>query len=457
MANTETVNVRMVACDILLEMDKSGEYSNLLLNQVLSKYNYWPVRDKSFCKRLVEGCVERRIQLDYVIDQFSKTKVNKMKPLIRTLLRLSTYQLLFMDSIPDSAVCNEACKIADKRGFHTLKGFVNGVLRSIQRGKDSIPYPDKEKDFVAYLSVMYSVPEFLVRLWMEEYSAKEVEAILSGLLKERPVSIRFVSHLLEEEIKEYVKEWQEEGVLVTKSQLLPYAYHLKGVSGVENLSGFEEGVFYVQDVSSMLAVEAAGIKEGDLVLDVCAAPGGKSLLASEKTGVSGKVIARDLTEYKTNMIRENVERLQVENVMVQCKDATVLDERMVERADVLLADLPCSGLGIMGRKSDIKYHCTKESLEDIVTLQKNIIDTIWQYVKAGGTMLFSTCTIRQAENEDMVAYITENYPFELEEITLPNMELVKNQAILRKNGCVQLLPGMGETDGFFFARLKRKS
>lgn len=456
MANTEQVNIRMVACDILLEMDKTGEYGNLLLNQVLYKYNYWQARDKAFLKCLVEGSVERRIQIDYVINQFSKTKVNKMKPLIRTILRMGTYQLLFMDAVPDSAVCNEACKLAEKRGFHTLKGFVNGVLRSIARQKEQIVYPDFEKDRKAYLSVMYSVPEFLIDTWLATYSFEKLQGILQGLLDKRPVTVRFTSDLSKEQITACLDEWKREGVTVTQSQLLPYAYHLQNVAGVENLTGFEEGMFYVQDVSSMLAVEAAGIKEGDLVLDVCAAPGGKSLLAAEKTKESGRVIARDLTEYKTNLIKENVERLNRTNVFVQCKDATVFDEKMVERADVVLADLPCSGLGIMGRKPDIKYHCTPESLNHVVELQKQIIDTVWQYVKPNGTLLYSTCTIHKEENEDMISYITEKYPFERVSLREEPQSGNSLKEFATEEGCIQLLPGYGETDGFFFAKLKRK-
>ena len=205
----------------------------------------------------------------------------------------------------------------------------------------------------------------------------------------------------------------------------------------------------------MLAVEAAGISEGDFVLDVCAAPGGKSLHAATKTGENGRVEARDVTERKTDLIEENKDRLKKSWVHTKVQDASVLDESMIECADVVLADVPCSGLGILGKKRDIKYRVSKESLEAVCELQKKIIDTVWQYVKPGGTLLYSTCTIHKAENEDMVSYITEKYPLETESLNeyLPR-ELWSETT---EKGFLQMLPGVQESDGFFIARLKRKA
>lgn len=218
---------------------------------------------------------------------------------------------------------------------------------------------------------------------------------------------------------------------------------------------FREGKFTVQDGSSMLAVEAAGIREGDFVLDVCAAPGGKSLLAAARAGKTGSVEARDLTERKTDLIEENKIRLHKKNIAVKVWDAKLPDKDMIGKADVVLADVPCSGLGVLGKKRDIKYRVTPESLEEIVKLQKEILDTVWQYVKPGGTLLYSTCTIRRAENQDMVSYLTERYPFEAESLNAYLPEALWSETT--EKGYLQLLPGEHECDGFFFARLKRKS
>lgn len=452
--NQKTENVRAIALEVLVQMEKEKEYSHVLIHQVLEKYDYMDIKDKAFLKRLLYGTIERTIQLDYVINSFSKTPVKKMKPVIRCILRMSVYQLLCMDSVPDAAVCNEACKLAEKKGFHTLKGFVNGILRAIARGRESIVYPDKEKEPVRALSVEYSVAEWLVSMWIREYGEETTVAMLKGFLEERPVTVRWSERLSESEREAYLKQWTKAGVSFHKSELMANAVHITECSGVKDLAGFAEGAFYVQDISSMLAVRAADIRENDFVLDVCAAPGGKSIYAAELTGEDGTVVARDITEYKTAMIAENAERMRCDQVRVQCRDASVLDERMIERADVVLADLPCSGLGIIARKPDIKYNCSEESLKEVVCLQKKIIDTIWQYVKRGGTLLYSTCTLNREENVEMVQYILEHYPYELvefqEDLRLPD------SAVRELPGTCQLLPGLDETDGFFFARLKRK-
>lgn len=446
-------NTREIILDMLMEITAKKEYSHKVIGQVLDKYNYMSGQDKAFMKRVTEGTIERQIQLDYVLNQFSKVPVNKMKPLIRNLLRMSTYQLLFMESIPDSAVCNEAVKLAGKRKFQNLKGFVNGVLRSVARGKESISYPDKKKEPVKALSVWYSCPEWLVELWLKEYDFETCERFLQALLEIHPVTVRLEEDLSAKEKEEVLTALEGKAKKVTAHPYLSYAYRVEGAEGFANMEPFRAGKFTVQDVSSMLAVEAAGIKEGDFVLDVCAAPGGKSLLAAEKAGKTGSVEARDLTERKTDLIEENKARLHRENVAVEVWDATVFDGSMAGKADVVLADVPCSGLGVLGKKRDIKYRVTPESLAEITKLQKNILDTVWQYVKPGGTLVYSTCTIRRAENQEMVSYLTEKYPFEPESLNAYLPETLWSETT--EKGYLQLLPGEHDCDGFFFARLRR--
>lgn len=428
-------NTREIILDTLLALEKGEEFSHRLLRGVLDKYNYLDSRDKAFIKRVTEGTIERQLELDYYLNQFSSVPVRKMKPLIRCLLRMSTYQIVYMDAIPDSAVCNEACKLAEKRKFRNLKGFVNGVLRNISKQKGELPLPDRGKKPIDFLSVKYSMPEWIVKMWLDEYGSEKTEKILEGLLQIHPVSLRFRTTLSEEERNGYIGEIKKQGVDIRQSQYLPYVYIVNNVEGVSTLPGFEEGAFTVQDISSALAVEAAGIKETDFVMDICGAPGGKSMLAAEK---AAKVLSRDVSDSKVAMIEENLTRMQADNVMIQVFDATVTDEAYIEKADVLLMDVPCSGLGVMGKKRDIKYHASPEGIANITELQRTIIRSSWQYVKPGGVLLYSTCTINRGENEDMVNWICENLPFELEESK-------------------QLLPGLMECDGFFFARLRRKN
>lgn len=432
------MNSREIILDILLEISGQNEYSNILITAVLNKYDYLEPREKAFIKHVAEGTLERRIQIDYVLDRYSKVPVRKMKPLIRELLRMSVYQILFMENVPDAAVCNEAVKLAKKRRFQTLQGYVNGVLRTIVREKDKIPYPERDKDIVRYFSICYSMPEWLVRHFQKAYGDEKTEKILQGFLERQPVCVRIDENLEEETRKEILDAWKRDGVKVKSHPALSYAFLLEGTEGISRLYGYQEGFFTVQDVSSMMVVEKAGIQTGNVVLDVCAAPGGKTMHAACKLHGSGRVIACDVTEYKTQKIEENCERLGYENVTVRVQDARVFDETLEEKADIVIADVPCSGLGVIGKKQDIKYRVTEESLQQITELQREIIRNVVRYVKPGGTLMYSTCTINSGENEKMVEWICEQFGFE-------------------KNRMVQLLPGIDETDGFFYARLRRNS
>ena len=374
---------------------------------------------------------------DLTHNQFSNTKVEKMKPVIRNILRMGVYQILFMDKVPDSAACNEAVKLARKKGFDRLKGFVNGVLRNVARSKEELKYPEKAKDMVSYLHITESMPEWIVKLWIEQYGAEKTQEILSGLLKERPLTLRLDEGISQEEKEVLLSQVQEAGVELEQCEELAYAYRVRKVDSLEQVPGFMEGKWMVQDLGSMLITQFGNIKEGDTVIDVCGAPGGKALHAASKTGKNGKVYVRDLTDYKVSLIEENLERAGYIHVIPQVMDATVLDSASIEKADVVIADLPCSGLGVIGRKPDIKYRVQPQDLEDIAQLQKKILKVVYQYVKPGGTLLYSTCTLNKKENEENVAFIKEHLPFELEETK-------------------ELRPGKGDTDGFYMARFKRK-
>lgn len=463
-------NVREIVLDTLLSLEREAQYSNQLLKAVLDKYDYLEVREKSFIKRVTEGSVERQIELDYYLNCYSSVPVSKMKPLIRCLMRMSVYQLLYMDAVPDSAVCNEACKLASKRKFGNLRGFVNGVLRKISREKDHLPLPDERTEPALRLSVEYSMPRWLVQRWLDEYGREITETMLRGLLEIHPVSLRFCTNLSEQEREEICRKLEERGALLHQSSYLPYLYTMEYGGNITGLPGFQEGLWMVQDVSSALAVEAAGIQAGDFVIDACAAPGGKSLLAAER---AGKVLSRDVSEEKTGLIRENAVRMKAANIEIQVWDATQFDETYEGKADVLLLDIPCSGLGILGKKRDIKYHVSREGLNTLTALQKDIVRTCAGYVRPGGTLLYSTCTINRAENEDMVRFLAEELgliPDSLEnrlpgklleekaEVTMLKEKCGKKSTELtqkEESACIQFLPGYMEADGFFIARFLR--
>ena len=447
------MNIREVVLDILLELSSQNEYSNILISRALEKYNDLDGKEKAFIKRVSEGTLERRIQIDFVLEQFSTVPVKKMKPLIRELMRMSCYQILFMENIPDAAVCNEAVKLAKKRKFQSLQGYVNGVLRAIVRGKEKIIYPDRQTAYHDYLSVCYSMPLWLVEHFCNAYGDERCELILQSFLQPGAVSVRFQETLDDKERERLIKVWQQEGVEVCKSTYLPYAVEIEKSDGIRNLAGYGEGAFAVQDVSSMLVVEAVGIKAGDTIIDVCAAPGGKALHAAAKLAGTGQVIACDVTPYKADKIEENRDRLHMTNVSIKVRDARITDEELVGQADVLLADVPCSGLGVIGKKQDIKYRVTPESLQQVIALQKEIVGNVVQYLKPDGIMMYSTCTMNPAENEKMVRWICDKYDMEQVSMAPYMPEALKEEA---DKGYIQLLPGVHKTDGFFLAKLRKK-
>lgn len=430
---TNGVSVRELVLDILIEVNEKEQYSHLVIRDVLNKYQYLEKQERAFLTRLAEGTIEHMLEMDFIINSFSKVKVKKMKPLIRNLLRMSVYQLKYMDAIPDAAVCNEAVKLAKKRGFGQFRGFVNGVLRSIAREQDKLCYPDEKLEPVRFLEVTYSVPAWMAEQWIKDYGYKKAKAVCASFLVERPITIR--ANTTRVEPAKLKQRLETEGVTVKEVPELSYAFEISDFDYLQSLDSFAEGLFYVQDISSMMVAETAAPQKDTYIIDVCAAPGGKSTHLAEKLGGTGMVEARDLTEYKVSLIEENIERHGLDNMKAVQMDATVLDADSVGKADILICDLPCSGLGVMGKKTDIRYKMTAEKQKDLAALQREILSVVHNYVKPGGTLIYSTCTIHKGENEDNVEWFVKQHP----EFTLVSSE--------------QMFPGGAYHDGFFIAKL----
>ena len=448
---SKQINERELVLGILMEVLEQGRYSHIVLREVLGKYQYLEKKERAFITRVSEGTIERMLELDYILDQFSKVKVKKMKPVIRNILRSAVYQLKYMDNVPDSAVCNEAVKLAVKKGFGTLRGFVNGVLRSVARGLDTVEYP---KDPLKALSVRYSVPEWVLNVWKKSYDIGTIETMLKAFLEEKPLLVRSLDET-SEGVESLIRQLAAEGVNVNHHPYLPYALELSGFDYLEDLDSFNEGQFSVQDISSMLVCEIADPQEGDYVIDVCAAPGGKAVHMAEKLKGTGFVQARDLTEYKVDLIWDNIDRTGLENIEALQWDALVPDEEAVQKADIVIADLPCSGLGVFGKKTDLKYKTKEESLAELAELQRNILENVQAYVKSGGKLIYSTCTVNPEENIENVHWLLENYPeFELTDIQPLVCEELRGFVL--EKGCLQFIPGIHKSDGFFIAALKRK-
>ncbi len=447
---TKAINEREIVLEVLLEITEHGMYSHIVLRDVLNKYQYLEKKERSFITRVTEGTLEHMMEIDYILDQFSKVKVKKMKPVIRNIMRSAVYQMKYMDSVPVSAACNEAVKLAVRKGFGSLRGFVNGVLRNVARNLDQIEYPTEP---LKRLSIQYSMPEWILNLWLKAYDSDVVEQMLQAFQRETPLTIRCNLRMVTpKQLKEHL---EAEGVTVKVHPYLEYAFHISGFDYLGDLESFQNGEFSVQDISSMLVSELAGPKEGDYVIDVCAAPGGKSLHMAEKLNGSGHVEARDLTEYKVGLIQENIERTGLSNVEAVQQDALIFDETSVGKADIVLADLPCSGLGVLAKKTDLKYKATKEGADSLAKLQREMLKNVQAYVKDEGKLVYSTCTINPAENMDNVHWFLNECP-EFELIDIHGSLCEELQKDVKENGCIQLLPGVHQSDGFFLACMKKR-
>lgn len=446
---TDSVNLREIALDMLVDVIENGKFSHTVLHNTLKSHRQLEKQERAFLSRLFNGTVKSYLTLDYVINQFSTLPVHKMKPLIRNLLRLSVYQLMYMDQVPVSAVCNEAVKITKKRSFSKLSGFVNGVLRNIARSVGDISFPDKEKDPVHYLTIRYSFPEWLVTELLKQYDFAVVEAMLAASLKEKETTIRCNSKKVTPGELKIILE--NEGITVEDSEYLEYAFKIRDYDSLDRSEAFRKGLFAIQDVSSMLVCEVAGISEDASVIDVCAAPGGKAIHAAEK---AKEVSARDLTEYKIKLIEENIERLGCTNITTKVWDAAVSDITSIGQADLVIADLPCSGLGVFGKKADIKYKLTQNQHKELVSLQRSILQTVQAYVKEGGTLIFSTCTVNRDENLGNREWFLEHYDFEPVALDPHLPEVLRGNTT--KEGFLQLIQGVQNTDGFFISKFRKK-
>ena len=420
----ERIDTREIVYTILMDVETGNTFSNLAIEKALRKHRFSEKSDRAFITRLAEGVTERRLTLDYVIGCFSKLPVKKLKPAIRVLLRMGIYQMLYMDSVPDAAAVNETVRLTKKHGLAGLSGYVNGVLRSVKRGREEITYPD--------LSVEYSVPAFLSEKLFEAYPDR-VGQILKSLYEERPTSLRVNQSVISRDA--LIEKLRAAGVATEIGHYTDRTILVSDYDSVSRLPGFRDGAFTVQDESSVAAVLAAGIAPTDTVWDICAAPGGKTTLAAELAG-EGMVYSMDLSEEKLPRIEENVERLGLsDRVRIMAHDArTAFD---LPEPNVVIADLPCSGLGIMGRKNDIKYHVDEAKLTSLVALQREILSNIEGYIPAGGTLLFSTCTINPDENEGNTSWFLEQFP---------NYKKTDERLFLQ---------GVDDCDGFYYAVLRK--
>ncbi len=447
------VSTREIVLEILLAVLEKDELGHVVLRQALEKYGYLDKQERSFLTRLSNGTISRATELDWIINSFSSVPVKKMKPVIRNILRMTVYQLKYMNSVPVSAACNEAVKLAQRKGFHSLKGFVNGVCRSIARGMEGLSLPEDMTESER-LSLVYSMPVWLVDMWTEEYGQEQTEQLLAGFAKaeeSRETTVRCNFSLADKQ--SIIESLQKEGVTVREDGYLDCALHISGYDRLEMLTAFSGGQIQVQDVSSMVAGAVAAPEKGSTCIDVCGAPGGKSLHLADLLFGTGMVYSYDVSMEKVWMIEENRMRCGFSNMEASVRDALCFAEEDREKADLLIADLPCSGLGIIGSKPDIKYKASIEKCRELAALQREILSVVWQYVKPGGVLLYSTCTIQKEENADNANWFAKEYPFD--RIPIDGTAFGLSQAVTRE-GYLQLLPGREDMAGFFISAFRRR-
>lgn len=446
------INPREIAAQALFEIMTEDSYSNLALKRLLKQNGAMPQKDRAFVTEIVNGTLRNINYIDYLINTLSSVKTNKMKPWLLAVMRTAIYQICFM-KVPDSAACNEAVSLVKNKGFGKLAGFTNGVLRNIARKKDELKLPAEEKNNAEYLEILYSHPLWLIKMWLHEFDYPFVKDLCEKNNMSPDVTI--ACNPLKGSVTDLKQQLVKNGVSVEDGNHWNYALHLSKTSNIANLNLFQQGFFHIQDESSMTAVEVLEPQSGEKILDMCAAPGGKSFLIAEKMKNIGEIIARDIHPHKLELIEEGAERLGISIIKTQCMDATQKDNDSFQVFDRVLVDAPCSGLGLIRKKPDIRLKKSGNDIDVLSVLQREILQQAANYVKPGGVLVYSTCTICKKENQKNLEWFLENHnDYEVEDIS--KMLSLSLQEATAEKGWIRLFPHIHDTDGFFIARMRRK-
>lgn len=429
-----------------MSVEKDGAYSSIALNNSI-KENKLSSLDASFLSSLVYGVLERKLLLDYIIKHYSKIPLRKIELETKIILRLGVFQLLFMDKVPESAAVNESVKLAKKHKLQKSAGFINAVLRNITRAEVKYTLPDRKKDEIYYLSVKYSCPQDIVRLWVKSYGVDITEKILISLSGRPNLTARV--NTLKTTADELISELKAEGVEAEKSPFAENAVTLKNTGSIEGLKTYKDGKLYIQDLSSQLCVKALNPQPRDILIDVCSAPGGKSFTSAQYMKNRGKIYAFDIYDHKLKLIENTAKRLGIDIIFTDIRNAQS-DRRELPLADKVLCDVPCSGLGIINRKPEIRY---KEDLlnPELSKLQYEILCNSCKYVAAGGVLVYSTCTLNPEENnKNAERFLSEHKDFEPYKIDVGVKSVVDES-----ENTLTLIPGVHPTDGFFISAFRR--
>ena len=436
------ITARQTAFSILLKIEKDKAYSNIALDSAVRELSL-DSTDCAFISRLVYGVTERKITLDYVISQFLNQPIKKLKAEVLVILRLGTYQILFMDKIPDSAAVNESVSLAKNNKSSYASGVVNAVLRKVSLEKENV---FKSLSGDERLSILYSAPIDLVRFLMHHYNEENAEEILKSALNKKEITIRV--NTLKTTQNELIEILEKENIS-TKITSLKDALIINTKGAVYELDAYKKGLFYVEDVSSQICVKELGLKENYKLIDICSAPGGKSFTASQYMNNTGKIYSCDIHEHRVELIKSGAKRLGIENIIPTVNDATIFNEEFID-ADCVLCDVPCSGLGIIGKKPEIKYKSLDE-IKELIPIQKEILSTASKYVKKGGTLVYSTCSINPNENRKICDwFLKEHEDFYSVKVS------PESERCIDEGDYLTLLPHINNCDGFFIAKFIKK-
>ena len=438
------MNSRKLSRQIVQRVLEEGAYSNLVLSKELNRDDI-DEKDKGLITEIVYGTLRRKRTLDVLIGNFVKD-IKLLDSTVLNILRVAIYQMYFLDKIPEYAACNEAVEEAKEISLEASK-LVNGILRNFIRDEKEIVVPGNRIDELGY---KFSFEPWMIRLFIKQYGEERTMKIMAGLNETPKVTVRVNES--KGEYDEVFENLEEMGYKIEEGYACPEAIKIEGGKGVESNELFKQGLITVQDESAMLVAPLLEINKGEKILDLCAAPGGKTTHIAELLDNTGEVLAFDLHENKLSLIEENAKRLGLTNIVCKTMDATKLNSDYISYGDKVLIDVPCSGLGIIRKKPEIKWNKTRQQLRDLVEIQRDIMENAWQYLKSGGILLYSTCTLNKEENEDNLKwFLSKHSDAEIEKLYIGN----NNNFIYNVDGSLTILPN-DSMDGFFMGKIKKK-
>lgn len=438
-------DARNIAYESLLKCEIRQSYPNIEIDSAIEKHGITGV-DRAFYTALVYGTIERKITLDYIINCFSGRDIAKIDKEILVILRMGVYQIMFMGSVPDHAACNECVELCKKKGKRSASGFVNALLRETIRKKENIVYPDRAKEPVKYLSVMYSYPEWLCEMWLSDYGFERAEKILSALNISPDMTLRV--NTIKTDKSNVLSYLADKDIKADNGLYAKNAVRLLQSCPVSALDILQDGHVFVQDEASQLCAEVLGAESGDTVIDTCSCPGGKSFSVALNMQNEGKVYSFDLHGNKLSLVQKGAKKLGIEIIETREHDGSTFIEEMKGIADRVLVDAPCSGLGVIAKKPDLRYK-EKNAIERLPDIQYRILNASSNYVKKGGVLVYSTCTLNIRENEKVVErFLAEHKEYKPYDFDFGN-------GIKSEKGMLTLYPDTHKTDGFFISRFIR--